>query len=224
MAFPVCTPVKDFSYISYFRYTATSPRMLGVEPYRFKGKNIVHLEYRSCRAEDVKSSCRPLIRSTAQDSSRKAGITRPIIRGAFLRIVQSPRRSSRRWPYKVSPDNEPHGKASSTASRKIRILSFWHCYHTTQSYFGSPSTQWGCEKASRTLPISNNNLSWCFHSPGLRGTRYRSFYRCDRVYREHRSFQNGTICIQLCGRILTVSAPVHFAFDPESTSDCAVVI
>ena len=33
--------------------------------------------------------------------------------------------------YKVSPDNEPHGKAS----RKIKILAFRHCYHTTQSYF-----------------------------------------------------------------------------------------
>ena len=33
----------------------------------------------------------------------------------------------RLYVYKVSPDTEPHGKAS----RKIRILAFQDCYHTT---------------------------------------------------------------------------------------------
>ena len=36
-----------------------------------------------------------------------------------------------KFNYKVSSHSEPHGKAS----RKIRILAFRHCYHTTQSYF-----------------------------------------------------------------------------------------
>ena len=53
------------------------------------------------------------------------------------------------YEYKVSTDNEPHGKAS----RKIKTLAFRHCYHTTQSYFEKPrylkirhfSWPWACE-------------------------------------------------------------------------------